>query len=424
MLLTAVPTRSGARRTGALGTLVLTGLVLAAPGQADAARKAPAPVAGTVRAGGAPAIAAYARPGKGGVVARVRAGTTVRIRCQTNGPAVSGELGRSRIWDQVRIGRRLAYLSDASVFTGSDALVAGPCGVRQSPGRGKPGRVGTERLPLIVRRGPNPGSAELARLAPGTKVRISCQTQGPAVAGTYGTSTLWNRITAPVAGFIPDSYTYTGSDGRIAGDCRRRAPGPQQPPTEDQDPPQGGGPQPGGAEQGRCTEDVPFALEPATGSPAAFVGAFHTDASTSDRRTGVPASVTLGQGMQESGSGASTAGANNYFGIKAQDKGRGIYRWGDEAVGCVMRRTTEIKNGQSVSVVAAFRLYRTAKDSFVDHAEFLQENPRYDGAFAAKNDAKEFIRRVARAGYATDPNYASSVIALMDQNALYRFDVR
>jgi flagellum-specific peptidoglycan hydrolase FlgJ len=411
-------------RVGAVGVLTATGLLLSGAGAAQAAQKAPGPVTGQVRSGAKPAVNAFTRPGRGGVVAKLRRGTVVRIRCQTSGPAASGPLGRSKIWDQIRVKGRLAYVSDASVFTGSDALVASACGVRQSVGRTKPGRVGTERLPLVVRRGPNTASVEVSRLAPGTRVRISCQTPGPAVAGTYGTSTLWNRITAPVAGFIPDSYTYTGSDGRVAKDCKRRTPTPEQPDTEDQGSPDGDGPQPGQALQGRCTEDVPFALEPATPNATAFVNTFNGAASQSDRKTNVPASVILGQGIQESGAGRSTAGANNYFGIKAPKQSNGLYRWGDEAVGCVFRRTNEVVDGKTVSVIAAFRLYRSAKDSFVDHGEFLSESSRYRPAFAAQNDSKEFIRRVARAGYATDPNYATSVISLMDQYSLYRFDVR
>lgn len=421
MLLTGTSIHSRTRGTAvALGVVGAAGVLLAAPGAAQAAPKAPAAVTGEVRGG----AVALAKPGRGAVVARLKDGRRVAIRCQASGPARNGPLGRSRIWDEVRVGGRVAYVSDARVFTGSDALVADRCGERQRNGATKSGRVGTERLPLVVRGGPNVAGREVAKLAPGTEVRISCQTQGGAVQGTYGTSTLWNRITFPVTGFIPDSYTYTGSDGRVARDCRRAATTPNHPPTEDQDPGTGGGPQPGGPEQGRCTADVGFPLEPRTTDAGTFVRTFHTDASAGDRRTKVPASVVLGQGIQESGAGEFTLGANNYFGIKASSKGGGIHRWGDEAVGCVMRRTAEYEDGKKVYVLAAFRLYRKAKDSFVDHGEFLAENPRYRSAFAVPNDSREFIRRVHRAGYATDPQYSSLVIALMDQHDLYRFDVR
>lgn len=403
------------------------GLALAVPAAADASlprgEAPPSVVTGVVQTKPGMRLKVRKAPGAGAVIARLAAGTRVAIRCQTNGPRVDGRFGRSRVWDQVATRRGVGYVSDAYVFTGSDGLVAGVCGRRQAVGRTKPGRIATESLPLIVRGAPRTGARELAKLPTGTTVRISCQTTGEAVQGTFGTSTLWNRITYPVTGFVPDSYTYTGSDGRVARACRAKGPSGPKPAPEDQSP-GGGGPKPGQAEEGRCTTDVPFALEPAPASRAQFVAWFGDDASRSDRRTRVPASVTLGQGILESGDGTHTAGANNYFGIKAASQGGGRYRWGDEAVGCVFRKTREVLGGQEVYVVAAFRLYRSATDSFVDHAEFLAESSRYRPAFAVADDSREFIRRVHRAGYATDPNYSALVISLMDANGLYRFDVR
>jgi len=412
---------SRAGRTIIAGAL---GLALAAP--AAHAARAPqegggGPPIGVVQTKPGKTLKVRAAPGAGAVIGRVGRGTRLAIRCQASGPAISGRFGRSRVWDQVRVKGRVGYVSDAYVFTGSDGLVAGVCGRTQAAGKTKPGRVATERLPLVVRGGPNPASREITQLPRGTQVRISCQTTGPAVQGTLGTSTLWNRITYPVTGFIPDSYTFTGSDSRVAGDCRPRGPQGQKPPPDDQAPPQDTSNP--GAEEGRCTADVPFALEPAPASTEQFVTWFGDDASRSDRKTRVPAAVTLGQGIQESGSGRSTALANNYFGIKAASKGGDRYRWGDEAVGCVFRKTREYSGGKWITILAAFRLYRSATASFVDHAEFLAESLRYRTAFGAQNDSREFIRRVHRAGYATDPNYASSVIALMDQWNLYRFDV-
>jgi flagellar protein FlgJ len=412
-------------------TILLTaaGLALAVPVAADASRPAAdGPSAGSgpvgvVKADAGKRVAVHARPGAGRIVARLASGTRVVIRCQASGPAVTGPYGRSEVWDRVRIGTGTGFVSDARVYTGSDGLVAGVCGKRQSPGRTKPGRVATESLPLIVHRGPNLASREIGRLASGTAVRISCQTTGPAVTGTLGTSTLWNRITAPRTGFIPDSYTRTGSDGRVARPCKARGPKGPKPAPEDQAPGTGG-PQPGQAEEGSCTADVPFGLEPAPADTGQFVAWFGDDARRSDRRTQVPGSVTLGQGILESAAGQHTADANNYFGIKAASLGGGRYRWGDEAVGCVLRKSAESENGQQVIRVSAFRLYRTATASFVDHAEFLTENPRYAGAFRARNDSREFIRRVHAAGYATDPAYSSKVISIMDANRLYRFDVR
>jgi flagellar protein FlgJ len=410
------------RTTGRLALVGALGLALAAPAVAGAAPGSTGgAVQGVVQAPGG-RLDVRQSPGGGAVVARVKHGRKLAIRCQANGPAADGPYGRSKVWDRVKLKAGVGYVPDSSVYTGSDGLVADPCDTPQRNGRTAPGRVATQSLPLVVRRGPNTGGREVGRLASGTRVRISCQTTGDAVAGTLGTSTIWNRITSPVTGFIPDSYTYTGSDGRVARKCQRGGGDGPKPPSDDQG--SGGGPRPGGAEEGRCTKDVPFRLEPSPSSRDQFIGWFGDDARRSDRATKVPGSVTLGQGILESGDGQHTAGANNFFGIKATPKGGGIHRWGDEAVGCVFRKTSEVENGQTVSVMAPFRLYRSAKDSFVDHAEFLVENPRYAAAFRVPNDSREFLRRVARAGYATDPNYASLVIGLMDQNRLYRFDVR
>ncbi|MCA1648519.1 MAG: glucosaminidase domain-containing protein, partial [Chloroflexi bacterium] len=70
----------------------------------------------------------------------------------------------------------------------------------------------------------------------------------------------------------------------------------------------------------------------------------------------------------------------------------------------------------------AFRAYKTIAESFVDHGLFFVQNARYNAAMAAKSDPRQFAREVNRAGYATDPAYASKLIGLMDRYDLYRYD--
>ncbi len=82
---------------------------------------------------------------------------------------------------------------------------------------GAPGTVRTAGADLNVRSGPGTGYSIVGSLANGTAVTISCQTTGTTVTGTYGTSNIWNRI--GTGRFIPDAYTYTGSDGRVAPNC-------------------------------------------------------------------------------------------------------------------------------------------------------------------------------------------------------------
>lgn len=79
------------------------------------------------------------------------------------------------------------------------------------------GTVRTSGANLNVRSGPSTNYSIVDSLANGTTVTIQCQTRGESITGTYGTSTLWNRIGS--GRFIPDAYTYTGSDGRVAPDC-------------------------------------------------------------------------------------------------------------------------------------------------------------------------------------------------------------
>ncbi|MGO1072155.1 peptidoglycan DD-metalloendopeptidase family protein [Lysobacter sp. CA199] len=92
------------------------------------------------------------------------------------------------------------------------------CGT--TPPGGAPGTVRTSGSSLNVRAGPGTSYSAVGSLANGASVNIRCQKVGETVSGTYGTSNLWNNI-APAGSnkYIPDVYTFTGSDGRVAPDC-------------------------------------------------------------------------------------------------------------------------------------------------------------------------------------------------------------
>lgn len=79
------------------------------------------------------------------------------------------------------------------------------------------GTVKTSGTALTVRSGPGTGYAKVGTVASGTKVTISCQSQGSSVTGTYGTSTWWDKI--GTGRYVSDAYVYTGSDGRVAPLC-------------------------------------------------------------------------------------------------------------------------------------------------------------------------------------------------------------
>lgn len=156
---------------------------------------------------------------------------------------------------------------------------------------------------------------------------------------------------------------------------------------------------------------APITGVPKTGN--AFIDRIAADAIKSQRQTGVPASVTMAQAILESGwgkSGLSTK-ANNFFGIKGK---------GPE--GSVTMRTREVIHGKSVYVNAPFRKYDSPAQSFVDHGKFFTDNKRYATAMKHTDDAHRFAQEIAKAGYATDPNYAKALGGLIDKYGLERFD--
>lgn len=122
---------------------------------------------------------------------------------------------------------------------------------------------------------------------------------------------------------------------------------------------------------------------------------------------GIPASITLAQGILESGSGSGplTQKSNNHFGIKCNGwEGAKVYHDDDRAQEC-------------------FRKYKDPKYSFRDHSLFLSERNRYAFLFSLdKDDYKGWARGLKKAGYATDPRYPHKLIALIERYDLDRFD--
>jgi LysM repeat protein len=122
----------------------------------------------------------------------------------------------------------------------------------------------------------------------------------------------------------------------------------------------------------------------------------------------IPASITLSQGMLETGGGQSRLAekANNHFGIKckAEWTGEKIYH-DDDALG------------------ECFRKYPSVDDSFRDHSKFLAERPYYKNLFnLALVDYKAWANGLKKAGYATNPNYAGILINKIEKYNLAHFD--
>ena len=80
---------------------------------------------------------------------------------------------------------------------------------------GASGTVNTAGAPLTVRSGPGTGHSAVGSVSDGAGVTIACQTSGTRVDGTYGSSTIWDRIGS--GRYIADAYVYTGHDGYIPG---------------------------------------------------------------------------------------------------------------------------------------------------------------------------------------------------------------
>lgn len=146
-------------------------------------------------------------------------------------------------------------------------------------------------------------------------------------------------------------------------------------------------------------------------TPQAFLDLMVPAAQACHARTGIPASFTLAQAALESSWGSRAPGFN-LFGIKADKAWRGPV---------VMVDTHEVLKGVRVAITAPFRAYRSFEESMVDHADFFKRNPRYKACFA-ETTGSGWARAVAAAGYATDPNYAKSLIAVIDGRNMTRFD--
>lgn len=153
---------------------------------------------------------------------------------------------------------------------------------------------------------------------------------------------------------------------------------------------------------------VAGASRPVRGSVAQndFLQRMLPHAQEAERATGVPASFILGQAALESGWGRGEirrpdgGTSHNLFGIKAT---RG---WqGDVAAA----RTTEYEGGQPVRQVAKFRSYASYAEAFTDYARMLLNSPRYGQAVRSAGSAEGFASAMQRAGYATDPQYATKL---------------
>lgn len=143
-----------------------------------------------------------------------------------------------------------------------------------------------------------------------------------------------------------------------------------------------------------------------------FVQRYLKHAEKVEKETGLSKIAILTQGALESGWGAKVKG-NNFFGIKWNGVGRKQQIRTKEVLSKkgvpfpVVYSVTPTANGKFLyDVEDYFMLYDTPADSFKDHANFFVRNPRYSKAWEVRGDYNKFFEEIAKAGYATAPNYA------------------
>jgi flagellar protein FlgJ len=234
------------------------------------------------------------------------------------------------------------------------------------------------------------GSRRVNGLKGGMTVKITCQLVGELVRGPLRNTKMWDHLA--IGGYV--------SDALIAHPLKRA-------------------PIPRCVAPASAADSIPPAKDGISTTSATFLTSIAGGARRGFREYQVPASVTMAQAILESGWGKSklTANDKNYFGIKCFGSP------GEIAVSCHTYVTKECtKAGVCYSTTAVFRAYRSAADSFRDHALFLAERSRYAAAFKYSTVPDKFAAEIHKAGYATDPQYTTKLIGLMKSYDLYRYD--
>ena len=144
------------------------------------------------------------------------------------------------------------------------------------------------------------------------------------------------------------------------------------------------------------------------GSVTEYVQTFSEVAQFEMKAFGIPASITLAQGLLESGfgKGALALKTNNHFGIKCHTGWKGDYDFHDDD-----------EKGE------CFRKYNHPMYSYRDHSLFLKNRSRYASLFdLRKDDYKKWAFGLKKAGYATDKKYPNKLISLIERYELYKYD--
>ena len=159
--------------------------------------------------------------------------------------------------------------------------------------------------------------------------------------------------------------------------------------------------------QQQATQTSSTSVSQASNAYEAYILTYYPIAVEQMHRHKIPASITLAQGLLESGAGKSelTRKSNNHFGIKAHN-------------GWTGPTTSTMDNGR----MCKFRVYNSARESYEDHSQFLMK-PRYASLFElSTTDYKGWARGLKKAGYAEDTAYPQKLINLIERYGLYEYD--
>ena len=167
---------------------------------------------------------------------------------------------------------------------------------------------------------------------------------------------------------------------------------------------------------GRAVAQPPLAPNKAFGDSDEFVATMLPMAEQAAKRIGIDPRYLVAQAALETGWGKSVmrntdgSSSHNLFGIKATGNWDG---------GEARAITSEYRDGQFVKETAVFRSYDSYQDSFHDLVSLLQNNSRYQDAVKAADKPEQFVQELQKAGYATDPNYASKISQIARQMKSY-----
>jgi flagellar protein FlgJ len=169
---------------------------------------------------------------------------------------------------------------------------------------------------------------------------------------------------------------------------------------------------------GRAIAQIPLApAKKAFGSADEFIDTMLPMAKEAADRIGVDPRYLVAQAALETGWGKSVmraqdgSSSHNLFGIKAGSS------WKGDSARAI---TSEFRNGEMVKETAEFRSYDSYKDSFHDLVTLLQTNNRYQDVVKSADNPEQFVRELQKAGYATDPAYASKISQIAKQMTSYQ----